>query len=119
MNVARQIFNSQHSTTDLIDLFGKRCKIDESGQTFQWLCLNEVSNYLTFKRICELAKHCCVVANERGCDVSDQVNPAVSQGPRDHDPGDPVVRNADMVYNGNLEINKFLCRKSLLFDIYI
>ena len=56
MNVARQIFNSQHSTTDLIDLFGKRCKIDESGQTFQWLCLNEVSNYLTFKRICELAK---------------------------------------------------------------
>ena len=29
MNVARQIFNSQHSTTDLIDLFGKRCKIDE------------------------------------------------------------------------------------------
>ena len=70
MNVARQIFNSQHSTTDLIDLFGKRCKIDESGQTFQWLCLNEVSNYLTFKRICELAKHCCVVANERGCDVS-------------------------------------------------
>ena len=52
MNVARQIFNSQHSTTDLIDLFGKRCKIDESGQTFQWLCLNEVSNYSTFKRIC-------------------------------------------------------------------
>ena len=47
------------------------------------------------------------------------MNPAVSQGPKDHDPGDPVVRNVDMVYNGNLEINKFLCRKSLLFDIYI
>ena len=59
MDVSRQIFNSQHSTTDLVDLFGKRYKIDEIDQTFRWLCLNEVSNYLTFKRICELAKQCC------------------------------------------------------------
>ena len=50
MDVARQIFNSQHSTTNLI-----RC-----------LCLNEVNNYLTFKRTCKLAKLCCVIANERG-----------------------------------------------------
>ena len=35
MDVARQIFNSQHSTTDLIDLFGKRYKIDENDQTFR------------------------------------------------------------------------------------
>ena len=34
MDVTRQIFNSQHSTTDLIDLFGKRYKIDENDQTF-------------------------------------------------------------------------------------
>ena len=27
MDVARQIFNSQHSTTDLVDLFGKRYKL--------------------------------------------------------------------------------------------
>ena len=66
MDVSRQIFNSQHSTTDLVDLFGKRYKIDEIDQTFRWLCLNEVSNYLTFKRISKLAKHCCVIANERG-----------------------------------------------------
>ena len=59
MDVARQILNTQHSTTDLIDLFGKRYRIDENDQTFQWLCLNEVSNYLTFKRICEFAKHGC------------------------------------------------------------
>ena len=61
--------NSQHSPTDLIGLFGKRYKIDENDQAFPWLCLNEVSNYLTFKRICELAKHCCVIANERGFDI--------------------------------------------------
>ena len=66
MDVSRQIFNSQHSTTNLVDLFGKRYKIDEIDQTFRWLCLNEVSNYLTFKRISKLAKHCCVIANERG-----------------------------------------------------
>ena len=57
--VAIQTFNSQHCTTDLIDLFGKRYNIDECDQTFSWLCLNDVDNYLTFKRICELAKHCC------------------------------------------------------------
>ena len=69
MEVARQIFNSQHSTTDLIDLFGKRCKIDENDQTLCWLCLNEVSNYLTFLRICELANHCCIIKNERRFDI--------------------------------------------------
>ena len=69
MDTARQVFNSQHSTTDLIYLFGKRYKIDENDQNFWWLCLNEVSNYLTFKRICELAKHCCDIANERGFDI--------------------------------------------------
>ena len=69
MDVARQVFNCEHSTTDLVDLFGKRYKIDENDQTFRWLCLNEVSNYLTFKRICELAKHCCVIANERRFDL--------------------------------------------------
>ena len=58
MDVARKVFNSQHCTTYLIDLFGKRCNIDERDQTFRWLCLNEVDNYLTFKRICELGKHC-------------------------------------------------------------
>ena len=69
MDAARQIFNSQHSTTDLIDLFWKRYKIDENDQTFRWLGLNEVSNYLTFLRICELANHCCVIKNERGFDI--------------------------------------------------
>ena len=69
MDVPRQIFNSQHSITDLIDLFWKRYKIDENDQTFHCLCLNEVSNYLTFLRICELANHCCVIKNEREFDI--------------------------------------------------
>lgn len=47
------------------------------------------------------------------------MNPAVSQGPRDHDPGDPVVRNVDMVYNGNLEINFYVGRVYCLIYIYI
>ena len=34
MNIARQIFNNQHCTTDLIDLFGKRYKINEHDKTF-------------------------------------------------------------------------------------
>ena len=42
MDVARQIFNSQHSTTDLIALFGKRYKINGNDQTFKWLWQNEV-----------------------------------------------------------------------------
>ena len=42
-----------------IDLFGKRYNIDDRDQTFRWLCLNGVDNYLTFKRIWELGKHCC------------------------------------------------------------
>ena len=29
MNIARQIFNNQHLTTDLINLFEKRYKINE------------------------------------------------------------------------------------------
>ena len=69
MDLARQIFNSLHSTTDLIDLFGKRYKIDENDQTFCLLCWNEVSNYLTFLRICELSNHCCIIKNERGFDI--------------------------------------------------
>ena len=69
MDLARHIFNSQHSTTNLIDLFWKRYKINENDQTFRWLCLNEVSNYLTFLRIFELANHCCVIKNERRFDI--------------------------------------------------
>ena len=69
MDLARQIFNSQHSITNLIDLFWKRYKINENEQTFYWLGLNEVSNYLTFLRVFELANHCCVIKNERRFDI--------------------------------------------------
>ena len=68
MDVARKVFNSQHCTTYLIDLFGKRYNIDERDQTFRWLCLNEVDNYLTLKRICELGKHCSY-KSEKGYDI--------------------------------------------------
>ena len=66
MNIARQIFNNQHLTTDLIYLFGKRYKINENDKTFRWLCLNETSDYLIFLRVCELANHCCVMKNDKG-----------------------------------------------------
>ena len=34
MDIARRLFNDQHSTTSLIDLFGKRHKIDENDKFF-------------------------------------------------------------------------------------
>ena len=52
MDIARRLFNDQHPTTSLIDLFGKRYKIDENDKVFRWLCLNKASNYLTYLRIC-------------------------------------------------------------------
>ena len=69
MNIARQIFNNQHFKTDLIDLFGKRYKINENDKTFRWLCLKKTSDYLIFLRICELSYHCCVMKNDKGFDI--------------------------------------------------
>ena len=34
MDIARCLFNDQHPTTSLIDLFGKRYKIDENDKVF-------------------------------------------------------------------------------------
>ena len=69
MNIARQIFNNQCSTTEKINLFGKRYKIDENNRVFCWLCLNEISDYHLFLRICELGIHFCVMKNDRGFDI--------------------------------------------------
>ena len=44
MNIARQIFNNQHCTTDLIDLFGKKYKINENDKNFCWLCLYKTND---------------------------------------------------------------------------
>ena len=33
------------------------------------MVMSEWSNYLTFKRIFELAKHCCGIASEKGFDI--------------------------------------------------
>ena len=35
MDLARRLFNDQHPTTSLIDLFGKRYKIDENDKVFR------------------------------------------------------------------------------------
>ena len=35
MDIARRLFNDQHPTTSLIDLFGKRYKIDENDKVFR------------------------------------------------------------------------------------
>ena len=69
MNIARQIFNNQQCTTDLINLFRKKYKINENDKTFCWLCLNKTSDYLIFLRICKLADHCCVMKNDKGFDI--------------------------------------------------
>ena len=74
MNIARRLFNDQHPTTSLIDLFGKRYKIDENDKVFRWLCLNKASNYLTYMRICKLADHCCVTKSDRGFDIKVDMN---------------------------------------------
>ena len=74
MDIARRLFNDQHPTTSLIDLFGKRYKIDENDKVFWWLCLNKASNYLTYMRICELADHCCVTKSDRGFDIKVDMN---------------------------------------------
>ena len=70
MNIARQIFNNQHSTTELIDLFAKRYKINERDHVLCWLCLNEIGDYYLFLRVCELANHFCVVKTDKGFDIT-------------------------------------------------
>ena len=74
MDIARRLFNDQHPATSLIDLFGKRFKIDENEKVFRWLCLNKASNYLTYMRICELADYCCVTKSDRGFDIKVEMN---------------------------------------------
>ena len=74
MNIARQIFNNQHCTTELIDLFAKIYKINEKDHLFCLLCLNEVGYYYLFLRVCELANHCCAVKTDKGFDITVDVS---------------------------------------------
>ena len=74
MNIARQLFNNQHCTTEPIDLFAKRCKLNEKDHVFRWLCLNEVGDYYLLLRICKLAKHCCVMKNDKDFDIAVNVS---------------------------------------------
>ena len=57
MNVAKEIFNNLHTSTDLLDSFGKRYQINENDHTYRLLMINEVDPYLVFLRICQLAKN--------------------------------------------------------------
>ena len=77
MNIARQIFSNQHCTTELIDLFAKRYKINEKDHVFYWLCLNEVGDYYLFLRVCELANHSCVVKTDKSFDITVDVREKV------------------------------------------
>ena len=70
MNIARQIFNNQYCTTELIDLFALRYKINETDLVFRWLFLNEVGDYYLFLRVCELANHCCVVKTDKDFNIT-------------------------------------------------
>ena len=70
MDIARQIFNNQHCTTELTDLFSKRYKINENDHVFCWLCLNEVRDYYLFLRVCEFANQCCVMKTDKGFDIT-------------------------------------------------
>ena len=64
------MFNDLHTSTDLIDLFGKGYQINENDHTYRWLMINEVDLYLVFLRICQLAKKYAVVKNGRGFDIT-------------------------------------------------
>ena len=70
MNVAKEIFNNLHISTDLIDSFGKRYQINENDHTYCWLMINEVDPYLVFFSICQLAKNSAAVRNRRGFDIT-------------------------------------------------
>ena len=74
MNIVRRIFNNQHCTTELIDLFAKRYKINEKDHVFHWLGLNEVGDYYLFLRVCESENHCCVMKNDKGFDITVDVS---------------------------------------------
>ena len=69
MNISRQIFNNQHCTTELIDLFAKKYKINEKDHVSYWLCLKKIGDYYLYLRVCELANHCCVVKTNKGFDI--------------------------------------------------
>ena len=56
MDIAKKIFNDQHNTSDLIDLFGKRYKIDGHDETFWWLCLNKINYYFVFFEVLWISK---------------------------------------------------------------
>ena len=62
MNIARQIFNNQHCITELIDLFAKK------------QLLLTLGGYYLLLRVCQLAKHCIVVKNDKGFDITVDAN---------------------------------------------
>ena len=74
MNIERQIFNNKHCTTELIDLFAKRYKINEKNHVFHCLGPNEVGDYYLLLRICELANYCCLMKNDKGFDITVDVS---------------------------------------------
>ena len=78
MNIAREILHNVQTTTDLIDSFAKRYKINENDHTFRWLMINEVDPYLLFLRVCQLFNKCAVIKNDRGFEITvDNIENAV------------------------------------------
>ena len=66
MDFAKKFLNNNvQTTTNLIDSFAKRYKINENDHTFSWLMINKVDPYLIFIRFSELVNYCTVVKNEK------------------------------------------------------
>ena len=69
MDIARAFFKVG-TTTDLINLFGKRYKINENDHTFRWLMINEYDPYLVSLRVCELSNKCSILRNDKDFDIT-------------------------------------------------
>ena len=77
MDIAREFFKIR-TTTDLINSFGKRYKINENNHIFRWLMINECDPYLVFLRVCELSNKCSILTNDKGFDITiDNIENAV------------------------------------------
>ena len=69
MNIGTEILHNIQTTTDLIDSFVKRYKINENDHTFRWLMINEVDSYLVCHRVFQLVNKCAVIKKGRGFDI--------------------------------------------------
>lgn len=67
MEELKKFFSMASNQETTFYLIGKRYNIDQNDEIFRCLYLNNVDDYLFFKRVCELNKSCVIVEKEGGC----------------------------------------------------